>query len=748
MSFLTELKRRNVLRVAAAYALVSWILIEAGSVLLPTFGAPDSFFRIYVIIVIAGFLLSIVAAWVFEVTPDGVKRERDIDRSSYVPDSSGRKNTAIIALLVVALGISITFNITGMRGSSIELTVTPKPSLESIAVLPFDSRSPNEEDQYFADGIHDDILTRLAEIESLRVISRTSVNEYRGSSKNMRQIGEELGVSVILEGAVQRAGDQVRITVQLIDAATDEHLWADSFDRDYSLQGIFELQTEISNHIISSMRADLSPEDRSRLSRKPTDNPEAYVEFVKGTRNLGERSFASLTAAVEHFETAIALDQNYAQAHAKLAETLLVLHSNHTTINQVEAFERAQAAISSALTIDPGLAEAYAALGLLEFSRWEQTQIGNGNVLAANAFDTALDINPNLANAYVWYASLRSREGALDEAIDHLTTALTIDPLSRIPYVNLPSFLAMQGQNEEATRILLEAIRIFDSWETPYRFISTHLQRLGRLDEAIAWGRQANRLSADPLYGGALLAAYQDLGDEAAMNAFYESFPTDHPLLPIGESFALYTQGDYEAARTKIRPFASDSRYPRQFVYPILINSSVLLGDWDRAFKYLVDSNPAMNIDTEINVTHDNLHAAVLLAFVEQRRNRNSHANALLTKAEIVVKRVPRMGMGGHGIRDVQILVLRGRENAAIEALEEAVDQGYVGAQPFDGWPFALDPIIEALRSDPRFNALQERMEMRLVEMSQNVRDARSNEDWSTLMAKTEAGVAATLARE
>ena len=227
ISLMAELRRRNVLRVAATYAVVAWIIIEAGSVLLPTFGASESAFKIYVVVVAVGFLVALVLAWVYELTPEGVKLEKNVDRSVSVTRKTGRKLDLIfIALLIVALGVSVTLNITGMRDSP-EVPVAGGDRL-SIAVLPFTSRSMDPENQLFADGIHDDLLTRLANIAALKVISRTSMMEYRDTTKNLRQVGQELGVGTVVEGAVQRVGDNVRITAQLIDASTDEHIWAKS----------------------------------------------------------------------------------------------------------------------------------------------------------------------------------------------------------------------------------------------------------------------------------------------------------------------------------------------------------------------------------------------------------------------------------------------------------------------------------------------------------------------------------------
>ncbi|MGB5344631.1 MAG: hypothetical protein WBN23_00560, partial [Woeseia sp.] len=411
-SFFSELRRRNMLRLAAAYALVAWILIEAGSVLLPTFGVPDWFFRAYVLIIFAGFLLALVLAWVFEVTPEGVKFDREVDRSTQKPRNRGRSNTIIIALLVMALGVSITFNVTGIRQPE-NLRAAETGDI-SIAVLPFTSRSADPENVFFADGIHDDLLTRLADIGALRVISRTSVNEYRDSAKNLRQIGAELGVTTIVEGAVQRSGDQVRITVQLIDAATDEHIWAQTFDRALTVENVFDIQTTVSTEIASALEAVLTPEEEIRLAVKPTQSIEALAFYTAARDNLQRRQFDSLQEARRQFERAIAIDPDYAQAHAGLAETILVTMANHQSIDSAEAYKLAGQSVDRALQIDDQLAEAYAVKGLLEFNQWAMTRVGDGAEKAARTFQHAIRLNPNFSDAYVWFSSLQELQGDYD----------------------------------------------------------------------------------------------------------------------------------------------------------------------------------------------------------------------------------------------------------------------------------------------------------------------------------------------
>lgn len=735
-TFVTELRRRNVPRVAAAYALVAWILIEAGSVLLPTFGAPDWIFKNYILIVVLGFVMALVIAWVFEVTPDGVKLERDIDRTTYEPGPRGRMNSIIIALLVLALGVSITFNVTGIRSSS--EPVAAVTARDSIAILPFSSRSTLEENQYFADGIHDDILTRLSDVESLRVISRTSVNEYRDTSKNVRQIGQELGVATIVEGAVQRSGDQVRITVQLIDAVTDEHIWAETYDEALTIENVFEIQSEISARIASSLRAALTPEEQLRLATIPTDSIEAYAEYVKGRANLSERSFASLNEARSQFETAIDMDADYAQAHAGLAQTVLVMLANHKSITPSDAFAIAASSIDKAMAVDPQLAEAYAVRGLLQMMQWEMSQLESGDVEAARSFETALALSPNFADAYVWFASLRQSEGKTDAAIELLTKALAVDPLSRIPYVNLPGFYAQRGQNAETTDMLVRAAGIFSEWSTPYNFLSNHLQKLGRLDEAVAWGLREMDLSQDPLSGGNLLSIYQDFGDDDSIMEFVSKFPEDHPLYPVGASYWHYVTRDYEGSLAILEHAPNRDEFPNQFIYPMMVGASIMTGEYDRAYEFLMQDNPTLAEDSSLAIDRKNIHAAVLLAYIEQKRNNPGHAKTLLDKAQQVVAELPRLGMAGHGIKDVHILTLQGRPNAAIEALIEAVDEGFVSSQAFDAWPFDQDPIIEPLRDDPRFQAIEAQINERIETMRQKVEEAKLSGDWDELLARAE----------
>ena len=733
-SFFNELRRRNVLRLAATYALVAWILIEAGSVLLPTFGVAEGFFRAYVLVILAGFVASLVIAWVFEVTPEGVKFDHQVDRSATAPPNRSKSNAIIIALLAVALGVSITFNVTGIRNQE----PLPQRALAdlSIAVLPFTSRSADPDNRFFADGIHDDLLTRLADIDSLRVISRTSVNEYRDTAKNLREIGSELGVATVVEGAVQRSGDQVRITVQLIDAATDEHIWADSYDRALTMQNVFDIQSTVSSEIAAALQAALTPEEELRLAARPTHSIRALAYYTEARDNLQKRRFDTLLAAREQFELAIEIDSDYAQAYAGLAETILVTHSNHKAIDTAEAFELAGQAIDRAIAIDDQLAEAYAARGLLEYSRWNAARVGTGNLDAASSFQRAIDLNPNHANSYVWFSSLRDSEGDTDEAIDLLTKAMHVDPLGRIPYVNLPSLYAMQGKPEKATHLLTKAMDIFPDWPTPYAYMSNHLQALGRLDESVAWSRLAQSMTEDPMSAGNAMGVFVEFGDFERIREFGEQFPEDHPLYTMGAAFLYFTDNDYATALEMLQTVDVVSEIESSFAFPLAFMSAVKLGDLPSAREYIVRANPILASDTADAVDRRNVKAAILLAYVLKRLGEGERADGLLVQAETIVQRLPRLGVKGHGISDVHILAIQGRHDAALEALRDAIDEGFVSLMAYDMWTLDQDPIVDDLRDDVRFIAMKEELDSKIEAMRRNVDSAEESGDWTELLGK------------
>jgi TolB-like protein/cytochrome c-type biogenesis protein CcmH/NrfG len=736
-SFLAELKRRNVLRVAAAYAVVAWIIIEAGSVLLPTFGAPESAFQIYVLVVIFGFLAALVLAWIFEVTPEGVKLERNVVRSESVTHRTGRKlDFVIIALLIVALAVSVTLNVTDVREA--EPVAAASPDRLSIAVLPFDSRSIDPENELFADGIHDDLLTRLANIKSLKVISRTSVMEYRDTAKNLRQIGDELGVGTVLEGTVQRVGNNVRINAQLIDARTDEHLWAKTYDRQISTQNIFAIQSEISEEISGALRATLTPQEQIRLANVPTKNMDAYSLYVQGRASMYKRQLETLLQARSQFERATQIDPEYAEAYAGLADSILLLFNNHAAIPREEMISEGGAALEKALELDPDLAEAHASLILYNSKIWDETRTGPGLAEAERAFRRAIELNPNNASAYMWFASIRSTQERFEEAIELYSRSLALDPLGRIPYANLPGLYAQMGEYEDALDLYMEAVRTHPEWPTAYQNLAAHLQGLGRMDEAIAWSLLATELSTDPLAGGTMFGSYVEFGEYEKAKTVFAGVPTEHPLYPIGAGVEKVIDGDFPGAIAEFENIVAATDNPRQFLFSIIAGLSVLAGDYDKARVYTERRNPEFAADARPTVDRYNVANIIRYAFILQKQGDEDKADAILTAALPVVRDLPRVGIAGHGIRDVQILALQGRSFDALNAMRDAIDEGYRGSVFSDGWPLALDPYLGSIRERAEFQAMIGEIDDAVTLMHDRVRRAEATGNWDDLRALTD----------
>src|ERR1700748_1589298 len=271
-SFFAELKRRHVYKVAVAYAVIAWLLLQAASILFPTFEAPSWVMKVFVVILAAGFVLALIIAWTFEMTPTGMKRTEDVGPDEKVPQWSPRKFAALILVLVIAAASLLGYQVFRKRApfpSSVDNVDLP---LKSIAVLPFDNLSRDPENAFFAEGVQDEILTRLAKVADLKVISRTSTIRFKSAPSDLREIARQLGVAHILEGSVQKANDQVRVNVQLINAVTDAHLWADIYDR--KLTDIFAVESDVAKSIADALQAKLSGSEQLALSARPTENSE------------------------------------------------------------------------------------------------------------------------------------------------------------------------------------------------------------------------------------------------------------------------------------------------------------------------------------------------------------------------------------------------------------------------------------------------------------------------------------------
>jgi len=418
-NFLTELKRRNVYRAAVAYGVVAWFLTQLTTQVLPVFEIPNSAMRFVVIALAVGFPIAMLLSWIYELTPEGIVRTEDLDpvQARSAQRATGRILEFVIIgvlLLVIALLIVGRLPFYRQAGESI--------SRKSIAVLPFENFSPDKENEFFADGVQDDILTSLAQIGSLKVISRSSVMQFRDvASRNLREIGKILGVANVLEGSVRREGARVVVNVQLIDALHGQHVWASHYDR--TLANSLGLQGELAAEIADALRVTLSPEEKARVEKKPTLNPEAYLVYLEA--NQIERNPDTLLGdfkkAEQLYLQAIALDANFALAHARLASTCALVFQFPEPTESWKTKARGEA--DTALRLQPNLAEAHVALG--QYTYW----IDGDYDRALQEFEQALRLSPNNADVGGLIAAIRRRQGRWPEALEAFERSQTINPL-------------------------------------------------------------------------------------------------------------------------------------------------------------------------------------------------------------------------------------------------------------------------------------------------------------------------------
>ena len=425
--FFEEVQRRKVYRVAAAYIIAAGFIIQIGSAVFPAWELPNWAFRLVVVLLLIGFPITLILAWAYDVTPQGIRATT----TPSVPIARRRRNV----IMLIAIGVIIS----AAAGFFLLPRASARKIDKSIAVLPFQNLSNEKENAYFADGIQDDILTNLSKIGDLKVISRMSVMSYRGNGvRNAREIGKALGVATLLEGSVRRAGNRVRVSVQLINAHNDAHIWAEDYDRD--LTDVFAIQTDLAQKIASSLQAKLSPNEKERLDRRPTQNPDAYLLFLQAHDYATRMDLFHKTSsrAVPLFEQAIKLDPNFALAFAGLsmAESWIYHSSDPVPARR----EKARLHADEALRLQPDLPEGHLALGFSYYYGDRDYE------RALTEFEIAKRGLPNNAQAYMAIGAIQRRQGKWAESTANLEKAASLDPKNESILMNLAySYMALRN---------------------------------------------------------------------------------------------------------------------------------------------------------------------------------------------------------------------------------------------------------------------------------------------------------------
>jgi TolB-like protein len=462
--FFEEVKRRKVYRVAVAYIIAAGSVIQLASAAFPAWELPNWALRLVIALLLLGFPIALILAWAYDITAQGVQATP----AAAVSGTHRRRNV----IMLVATGVIIS----AAAGFFLLPRVSAHKVDKSIAVLPFENLSDDKENAYFADGIQDDVLTNLSKIGDLKVISRTSVMQYRGKPTSVREIGKALGVSNILEGSVRRSGNKVRVNVQLIDANTDEHLWANDYDRDVT--DVFAIQSDLAQNIAEALKAKLSPEEKSQMERKPTENGEAYLAFVQA-HNLQNaiEDFEKLKQSEQLYERAIELDPKFALAMAGYSqlESWIVNDRENTAARR----EKARTLANRALQLQPDLPEAHLALG---FSYY----YGDNDYDAAlKEFEIAQRGLPNESEVYLAIGAIQRRQGKWEESNANLVKAVSLNPKDSWPLQNLAFNYQWLRDFDKANKTIDRALALNPTALDPLG-IKSKLAIFGRGDFSLA----------------------------------------------------------------------------------------------------------------------------------------------------------------------------------------------------------------------------------------------------------------------
>jgi len=480
-NFFAELKRRNVYKVAIAYAVVAWLLMQIATQVFPFFDIPNWAVRLVVLVIIIGFPIALIIAWAFELTPEGLKRTEFADE---LPKKSVRSR-AWIYVVIVAGAISVSLFFLARYTAPNKQVGPAELSGKSLAVLPFTNLSGNPENAYFAAGIQDEIVTRLAKITELKVISCTSTKRFKSAPDDLPAIAKELGVANIMEGSVQRSADAVRVNVQLIKAENDAHLWADTFDR--KLTDIFKIESEIAKTVAETLQAKLSGSEQHAIAARPTENTEAYELYLKGRFFWDKRTGENLKRSIDYFNQATAADPNYALAYVGLADCYLLLE-DYGGAPANETYPKAKAFAQRALQLDDSLAEAHTSLAYVYSNLWQWEQ-------AEEEFKRAITLDPNYPTAHHWYSLYLLDLGRIDEAMAEIKRAHELDPLSLIIGTTLNYAYFAKGDVDSSIAQCKRVIDLDPSFPRAHEYLGLGYLAQGRYPEAIVEIHKAVELS-------------------------------------------------------------------------------------------------------------------------------------------------------------------------------------------------------------------------------------------------------------
>jgi len=721
---LTELNRRKVLRTVGAYAVSVFVMLQLMDAAVEPLRIPDWLPTLVVIVLILGFPLVFILAWIFEVTPDGVKK------TTTAGLLTGTQNTLLFSMMMLGM-VGLGYGFYGYY-SNVLISDDPgngPPAVtqqrefvapeNSIAVLPFADMSVDSSQGYFTDGIAEEILNVLAKVDGLHVAARTSSFAFRGIDKDIREIGRLLNVRTILEGSIRKSGDQIRMTAQLINVEDGYHIWSETYER--KLEDVFAIQDEIASAIATAL-----VDSFAGLEQKPTSRSSdlaAFEAYRTGRLHWWRRSPGELQKAITLFAKALEHDPSFAPAYAGIADSWLLL-SLYGNLTNMKATERAMPMIEKALAIDPESAEAFAALGL---ARWQIGQRDAGE----SALRQAIKLNEDYIPAYLWLGGLLGDLGRLPEESQILQQAMAIDPLNELLAINYAGSLSNRGDYEAGKDLLQGLISLRPDSATLLRISSGHAMQNGDLVGGWRYANQSYELEPDsPAVIQTLASAWESVGvTDKAERLLLDGLEiaNDNNGLRSNYFFLLLKQGRLEKAERLVQEQYGDSveglpEQIQQYYYFQKGMISLVRGDKDTA-RELIERG--IREDFGQGWSGEQVHFMTLSSALQIDAGNVELAEQRLTNAERAVRRARINGMDNADIyyTESSIHALRGESRAALDSLQGAYEHGFRGI-----WMLEMDVRMESLRQEPQFVAIKQKIE-------RDIAQARSEVETLTIAA-------------
>ncbi|MEP1306499.1 MAG: tetratricopeptide repeat protein [Balneola sp.] len=633
--FIEELKRRNVFKVAVAYAIAGWLIIQIVTVIEAPLNIPDWFDTVVIVFVGIGFPLALIFAWAFELTPEGIKKSKEVEITESVTDRTGKKlNGVIISVLSIALFFVVVERIFFAKASILEdAELSTEIETASIAVLPFVNMSSDEENEYFSDGLSEELLNALAKVNEMKVAGRTSSFKFKGQNENLTEIGGELGVANILEGSVRKSGNRLRITAQLIRVSDGFHMWSETYDREFTVDNIFDIQEEISLHVMEELKVRLLPEDEAQLAARPTMDIEAYNAFLEATQREITYQPEDLEFAIQKYKEAIRIDPTFAEAYARLAIAYNNLHSNgNISAEEVKILVRENAEM--AISLDKDLGKAHQALSV--YYGFEQNFEKREDILK-----TAVELAPNDASIRMAYGGALGRNNKVEEAQEQLFQAYELDPLSADISNSYARYLVnTENRYDEAMVIIDRNIKRTPDYNGSYYSKAWLLRDVpyGELDNAFTFAYEAYQNNPEDMdFMWMVSDIARDLNMLNLAEYFGEKISEKYPDNHAGRRNLLKTsqvRGDFE--RTKEIVDELVEIYGERTIEFFVVELTAYyysIKDYEKAAELWTNLHPEFFSNPESKIKNiDQQTAAIFVNVLLEQQGKNAEAELLANK--------------------------------------------------------------------------------------------------------------------